>query len=226
MNARTMEHEQAIREMAAERYLLGELTESDREAYEAHLFDCQTCFEQVKAGAEFVAGIKKAGVEEPASVASVNDGFMARFLAGLRQPVAALAIALFVIAGGFNVYQQREISRQKEAALERSYILTGIAHGGDAAKLIQAPRNSRLALSVEYTPRGEFTQYGVRIVSDSGAVKANLPISLDQADGMARIALPADSLRPGTYSVVVWGRNNDGVESEVGRGVFTLQFSD
>ncbi|HET9365971.1 MAG TPA: zf-HC2 domain-containing protein [Candidatus Angelobacter sp.] len=65
MNAKMIDHEQAIKTMMAERYLLGELTENERDAYEAHLFDCQTCFDQVKAGTEFVSYLKQIGGEEP-----------------------------------------------------------------------------------------------------------------------------------------------------------------
>ena len=65
-----MEHEEAIKNLAAERYLLGELTESDREAYEEHLFSCPACFEQVKAGTEFVGHLRRIGVEEAAAGAA------------------------------------------------------------------------------------------------------------------------------------------------------------
>ena len=50
MNAKVIDHQEAIKNMMAERYLLRELSENERDAYEAHLFDCQACFEQVKAG--------------------------------------------------------------------------------------------------------------------------------------------------------------------------------
>ncbi len=38
MTARVMDHEEAIRNFTVERYLLGELPENDRDAYEEHLF--------------------------------------------------------------------------------------------------------------------------------------------------------------------------------------------
>src|SRR5262249_25009585 len=145
-------------------------------------------------GTDFVNYVKQHGAEAPAIAGAQTPGFLDRLLAGLRQPVAAFAVSLLVLAVGLNIYQQREISWQKEPSLERSYVLTGIAHGGESAKPIRVPHRSRFGLSVEYTPRGEFTAYGVRILSDSGVVKSNLLIARDQVDGMARIAVPADSL--------------------------------
>src|SRR5262249_31548942 len=160
MNTRVIDHKQAIKDMLAERYLLGELAEDERDAYEAHLFECNVCFAQVKAGTDFVNYVKQHGAEAPAIAGTQTAGFLGRLLAGLRQPVAAFAVPLLVLAVGLNIYQQREISRQKELSLEPSYVLTGIAHGGESAKLIRVPDHSRFGLSVEYTPRGDFTAYG------------------------------------------------------------------
>jgi hypothetical protein len=223
MDSVTIDHQQAVNKMMTERYLLGELEPQERDAFEQHLFDCSECFEQVRAGTEFVHYLKGIGAEETAVVP--QPGFWSRFMAGLRQPAAAFAFVLLFFAVGLNVYQQQQISRQKGPALERSYVLTGIAHGGGSALLVQVPQGSRLSLNVEYTRRGELTAYGVRILSDSGTVISNRLIPPDQVGGMATLAVSADVLKPGRYSVVVWGRNNDGIESEVGRGAFELQFT-
>src|SRR5215472_14855904 len=136
MNAKVIDHEQAIKNMMAERYLLGELTDAERDAYEAHLFDCQVCFAQVKTGTEFVGHIKRIGEEEHVRAVAQPVGWLATLKAGFRQPVAAFAFALCAFAIALNVYQYNELSRTKGPAFERSYVLTGIAHGGESAKLI------------------------------------------------------------------------------------------
>jgi hypothetical protein len=142
----------------------------------------------------------------------------------MDQPLPALAAILLVAAIGLNIYQSRELTQKKGPALEWSYTLEGLAHGGDA-KRIEVPRGAVLGLSVEYQRRGELTSYGVRILSDSGEIRSSLPILHDQGDGMAKITVSSDFLKPGRYSLVVWGRTNDGVETEVGHGAFELQFS-
>lgn len=225
MNAKMIDHEQAIKTMMAERYLLGELSENERDAYEAHLFDCQVCFDQVKAGTEFVSYLKQISVEEPVTIAPRPVGLMTKLLAGLRQPIAACAVAACVLAVGSNVYLYRELSQQKGPAIERRYVLTAIAHGGQSAKLIEVPPSTRLDLDVDYTTSGEFTAYGARILSESGLIESSLSIPIDQADGMAKIAVPAHSLKAGKYSIIVWGRTDDGSESEIGHGAFELRFS-
>ena len=53
-----MNHSEAIEQMAAERYLLDELTEDAREQFEEHLFDCQECAVDLRAGSMFVSEAK------------------------------------------------------------------------------------------------------------------------------------------------------------------------
>jgi hypothetical protein len=42
-----MEHREALRSYAAERYLLDQFTEAEREAYDAHFFECSMCAEEI-----------------------------------------------------------------------------------------------------------------------------------------------------------------------------------
>ena len=42
-----MDHDLAIKNNAAERYLLGELTEVEIEEYEEHFFSCAACAHEV-----------------------------------------------------------------------------------------------------------------------------------------------------------------------------------
>ena len=53
-----MNHSEALQQMAAERYLLDELTPDAREAFEEHLFDCPECALDLRAGAAFVEAAK------------------------------------------------------------------------------------------------------------------------------------------------------------------------
>jgi len=53
-----MDHEEAVRLQAAEKYVLGDLAEELCEAYEEHYFDCQECATDVIATAAFVDGAR------------------------------------------------------------------------------------------------------------------------------------------------------------------------
>jgi len=54
-----MDHIEALRIRAAEQYLLGELPDSLREEFEEHIFECQECALDVRAGSALIEQMKK-----------------------------------------------------------------------------------------------------------------------------------------------------------------------
>src|SRR5438445_8163784 len=108
MNARMINHDDAVRDFMAERYLLGELSTTERDVYEEHLFSCDACFEQVKAGTEFISHLRHIGTET--SQAPFLPGFMSRLVTSARQPATMAAFTLLICFAGISIYQQRSIS--------------------------------------------------------------------------------------------------------------------
>jgi len=53
-----MDHNEALRQQAAEKYVLGELPPTLRDEYEEHYFECQECALDVKATTEFVDNVR------------------------------------------------------------------------------------------------------------------------------------------------------------------------
>jgi anti-sigma factor RsiW len=64
MTATEIIHEFSKQNMLPERYLLGELKGMDLEDFERHMWECQACFEEVKAGQELKQHLA-AGVSAP-----------------------------------------------------------------------------------------------------------------------------------------------------------------
>jgi anti-sigma factor RsiW len=60
-----MTHAHAASTHAVERYLLGELSAAERDAFEAHAFDCLVCTEDLKAAAIFLDTSRSLLREEP-----------------------------------------------------------------------------------------------------------------------------------------------------------------
>jgi hypothetical protein len=219
-----MDHEQAMKNMTAERYLLGELTGNDLDAYEEHLFSCSICWEQVSMGTEFIGQLKQSGAQELVPAHAAKPGFVPSLLASFRQPAPAMAFGLLLCVSGFSAYQNSVISRLKEPRPDSRYVLTEIAHGaGDGQPVL---RNGNLSLSVFYTPKGEFVSYNARILTESGKIKYALDLPANQPAGMASITMPAEALQPGKYTIVISGRTIDGTENEVARRYFEPQFID
>jgi len=53
-----MEHEEAIRLHAAERYVARELSPTEQDAFEDHFFDCAECAEDVRFEVTFAANLR------------------------------------------------------------------------------------------------------------------------------------------------------------------------
>ena len=54
-----MDHNEAVRLQAAEKYLLGKLPKEQHAAYEEHYFDCFACAEEIKATVAFMEGSRQ-----------------------------------------------------------------------------------------------------------------------------------------------------------------------
>jgi hypothetical protein len=61
----TMTHEHAVSTMASERYLLEEMSELERHAFEEHFFSCANCAEDVRTAELMRVGVREAGRAEP-----------------------------------------------------------------------------------------------------------------------------------------------------------------
>jgi hypothetical protein len=224
MNARMIKHEDAVKDLMAERYLLGELNAAERDAFEEHFFSCDACFEQIKAGTEFVSQLRHIATQDPQG--PLAPGFMSHLIANARQPLTITMFGFLLFASGLAVHQNFVIAHLKAPRPEIRSVLTGIAHGSGEIHVIKIPRNSALSLNVEYAPKGEFISYQAQILSSSGKALHTVALPETQVGTTASIAVPADALKSAQYSVVVFGRRSDGSQEEVGRGAFELQFTD
>jgi hypothetical protein len=220
MSIDTMNHEQATSSKAPERYILGELTQEEREAFEGHYFDCSKCFERVQQEMQFLRHAHQ--VLDPAP----EKGWLARMLGDLRRPAPVFATAGLLCAIGMGAYQQVQIAGLKGIRQEERYTLAGESRG--AVQELKVPRKSALVLKVEFTNRPEHTSHEVQLETESGAVKSSFKMPVIAGQEAVTISVPADALKPGRYALVVYGLTQDGVRTRpaVGRALFDLQFVD
>ncbi|HEY1912216.1 MAG TPA: zf-HC2 domain-containing protein [Vicinamibacterales bacterium] len=67
-----MDHPQAVETLAMERYLLREMNDTERDAFEDHYFSCVECAQDARAAAVMQEGVAS-GVARGADVASIGD---------------------------------------------------------------------------------------------------------------------------------------------------------
>jgi hypothetical protein len=220
MNARVIEHDEAVKSLMAERYLLGELNAMERDAYEEHLFSCDVCFEQVKAGTEFVGHLKRIGTEElhPAFV----TGFMARILTNLRQPATIVAYALLICVSGLSIYQYKTIAGLRRPQVTPGFFLSDGARAGGVKTLV-VPADARFDLSIQLLQSGNFSAYQGQILDQSEHIKSSFPISVEQTQDTIHLLVDSSVLGSGSYFLVVNGFMPDGRKIEITRYSFQLQ---
>ena len=213
MSAQMIDHQDAVKNLMAERYLLGELNASEQEAYEEHLFSCDVCFEHVKAGTEFVSHLRRMEMDEPVIVV---PGFMARLMTSLRQPLTIVACALLACVSGLSVYQRGIITGLRQAQVMPTIFLSDGAKAGGTQE-IRVAANSRFYLDFQLTQDENFSSYKGEILNESNHPADSFSISAEQAKDTIHVLLDSNKVGPGNYIVVVNGLSPDGRKTEVTR---------
>lgn len=196
MSAQMIDHQEAVKSLMAERYLLGELNAGEREAYEEHLFSCDACFEQVKAGSEFVGHLRRIGTEEAAGQPSWSQMIHRAF-----RPRPALAFAImFLCVAGISV-RQAVIIHQMNAP-ESVTVVTVTPAARTSENPLTAPRQGNFELRTVFQPNPKLQSYRARVVSASGKEVASVAIKNPES-GELQVRVNADSFRDGDYVLIV-----------------------
>jgi hypothetical protein len=225
-----MNHDQAIREQAVERYLLGELAEDARARFEEHFFDCAICASDLKTGAAFVDALRaereSAGSREP-NIHLVPKRIAAPWLRPWLVP--ALAASLLVVA-----YQnilvlpamRRAATVAQAPAVMNNLILANMdARGADIRKVV-APAHGSFLISVDIPSKAEYASYLCLLYNSSGKQLWQIPITTQQAENTIPLNVPTDKAANGTNELRVLGLPAaGGPPVEVGRYRFGLQVS-
>lgn len=228
-----MDHNEAIRLQAAEKYILGELAPEIRNAYEDHYFDCPECAKDVHATAAFAGTTREAFRQEKwADAAKTPDRVLEGSFAWLRPIVAvpAFAVLLLIVA-----YQNTvTIPRAKEAAMRGAGQLitstfslqTANMRGGEELKVQVRPKES-FALKFDFTPKKAYESYVCRLEDESGRSVLEEGVPGTSINQEAQFVVPAGRVKPGKHSLVfmgVPGSREQGNREEVLRLRFTVEF--
>lgn len=236
-----MDHSEAVHQMAAERYLLNELTPEEREAFECHLFECPECALDLRSGAIFVeeamAQLPELTSALPASAPSrtSKSGVKRKWWLGLLQPAfAAPAFATLLIVFGYQnlVTYPALRARANQPRLLAWTPLHGATRGG-AHQAITADRRQGVALPVDLPPQpsmGAYASYAFDLYDPQGKLAwaglAAAPAG-ESGDGQRlSLAIPGAMLRNGSYTIAVAGIAAHGERTEIDRYVFDLRLTD
>ena len=212
-----MEHEQAVRNLAVESYLLGEMTGAEREAFEEHYFECSVCAEDVRSASRFIAEMKEVLAAErtesatfpvpemhlPARAASGR-----RWLAWLQPQFAAAAILILSAVAGVESLStipglRRQIDEASAPRIVKPQVLRPQTRGTPSVVTV-APGEAAL-LTLDLDIPASSPSAGIRFVIKSNDGRAvleihgnSVPVGEPVLLSVPRLDLPA-----GRYDLVV-----------------------
>jgi hypothetical protein len=208
-----MDHDEAMRRAAVEKYLLNELSPEERDEFEEHFFGCQECAADLKTTAAFLDGakreLKRVAVARPTPNKVKKTRFWFRWSPAFFSP--ALALSLLVITyQNVQVYPRLtgEIAQLRSPEILPSVSLIGGNSRGESLPSVTIARAQSLLLSVDVPTAERFSSYSCALVAPSGAVVWQVPVSAEQAKDTVSIRIPAGRWEQGDYSLIVRGNTN------------------
>jgi hypothetical protein len=239
MTLHSMNHQQAIDSMAVERYVLGEMTATDRQAFEEHYFNCPECLEAITFASDFI----EAGREyvkpnrEPAPLPTPVWYKRVFSTSGWFSPVPAFASAVFLVLFGLSTYQGIELARVKKSLRTPSVVATSVflplsARGAGDARgaelpMVNVERNQAFQLDLDLPQHDQYSSYEGEIISKSGSAGiSTFTLPTDRLNQTSRVELAVPPTLPeGTYQFIIRGTNNGAKEkATIARYDFVLKF--
>jgi hypothetical protein len=230
-----MDHSEASRLKAAEKYISGELPSDLRDQFEEHYFDCAECAKDLKALATFVTAGRIVFEEEAAAKVALRQQQTERigWFSWLRPIIAVPAIAalaavvVFQSAVTIPELKHRIATGPAAQVYESSFRLQGTTRG-ESISTVTVHRKESFALDFDFTPSRIFHSYKGNLVDPSGQIVLTFTISGEQANKELHLAVPAATVQPEKYHLLFTGENgaisSDPKANEVQRLSFAVEF--
>lgn len=222
-----MDHGESIRLMAAEKYLLGELTPELREQFEEHFFDCQECALEVRAGAAFVEH-SKVLLADPAAVeaatASAAPHARPGWFAWLRPAFAMPVLAVLLVVVGYqNLVTYPQLKQMASSPQILPWASINVSTRGTSATQISPHVGQGFHLLVNIPPDGSYNSYTFDLSSPSGKLQWSRTIPAMSSDEARSIYVPGGNQEQGVYMLTVRGSTAANQISDLGRYLIEVQ---
>lgn len=220
-----MDHGESIRLMAAEKYLLGELTPELREQFEEHFFECQECALDVRAGAALVEH-SKVVLSEPLATSQSRVPLPATasrvgwFRPALVVPVLA---ALLIVVAYQNLVTYPQLKQLASSPQILPWASINVSTRG--ANTIQVSPSVRegFHLLVNIPPDSHYTSYTFDLSSPSGKLDWSRTVPATSSDDARSIYVPGANQEQGIYRLAVRGTAASGERSDLGHYSIEVQ---
>jgi hypothetical protein len=176
-----MTHQEAVDTLATERYLLDEMPESERSAFEDHYFSCVICADDLRDGSAMAQGARE-GFAPAAAAGNVvrmrTGGTPAPRRPAWYQSVALpwAAAATLAVVAGYQSLSGPGLGRDGQPIALAPVTLRSVTRG--AEPVVTIPPHGPITLAIEVgdaPPHGELT-YDVRRTDGTPIVSGRAPV--------------------------------------------------
>jgi hypothetical protein len=206
-----MDHTEAVRQKATEKYLLDELDPEVRDQFEEHMFGCQECALDLRAAAMFVEQSKVALAESPMSsdvrvpVPARPAGWVNWFRPAFTIPVFAMLLCVI----GYQDYLMRA-TREPQLPPWASLIVGTRAGGQDVEPIMVNTKPGvgfSLLVNASSDPNGsaetKLSSLTLELYNPAGRLQWSRQMAAPSPDDHPSIYIPGDGLEQGKYTLAI-----------------------
>jgi len=222
-----MDHNEALQCQACEKYLLGELSPAQRDAFEEHYFSCAECAIQLRSAADFLGASCEILAASPVQQTKPDaDLAPRRWTSWFMQPAFAVpAFALLLLVIGYQNFVT--IPGYKQAAAPRVLpmhsLITANTLGDESLRFI-VPADQPFGLYVDAPYDPAYSTYLLTLLSPSGAATPLRSLNAAEAQKTQIIAINPGR-QAGKYTMVVSGLPSSTADSSAAKELARLQFT-
>ena len=214
-----MNHDDALRLSASERYLLGDLDEDLRDQFEEHFFDCTICAIDVRSGAAMLDQMKIDLSRPTVNHEQAKQGLRLmpkerKKLFFLQPAWAVGAIAALLLLIGYQNMVQMPRLKTEVAAMTAPELLPTLAVKGvsrsDQTLSVAVGANKPLLLKVDIPTQDRFAGYELSLYTPASNPDRKIAVSPEQAKDTLYIQIPPQSVHAGDNKLVIEGIVSNG----------------
>jgi hypothetical protein len=204
-----MNHDDALRLSAAERYLQMDLDEDLRDQYEAHFFECTDCASDVRSGAVMLDQMKIELAKQPPTRLKVVNRREPKKLFFLRPAWAAAIAAMLLLIVYQNLVEvphlKTELASLNSPEVLPTVLLVDGVSRADKLPSAEVKPGRPVLLTVDIPTGDRYSSYEVSLLDPAAKQAWTLPITAQQAKDTLSIEMPAKQLQAGTYTLLIEG---------------------
>jgi len=210
-------HQNAVRDMTVERYLLDELAPLERDEFESHAFGCTECAADLRAAAAFIEAARAVLGRDVANRVSITrlrsrvrppPGWLSRLEGWMRSakvaPVLAACLVIVIVQGVLS-WPERHGSAVQGPRAQAGVVpvLSLIGANSRAGGTVGTTVRDGDPLVVLLDIPAADGPYLARIRDPAGASLADVRVSLAEARDTVTIYVPPRAWPAGEYTLVV-----------------------